>query len=91
MEKNKRKINLKFKKVVAHGNEVEGERGFKDIGYIPFLLFLNFIYLFYLFLFWAVLVPHCCTGTASRGHSLVGVYRLLLGEVTSDSILELFL
>lgn len=39
MKKNKRMINLKFRKAVAHGNEVQRERGFKDIGYIPFLLF----------------------------------------------------
>lgn len=36
MEKNKRMINLKFRRKVAHGDEVEGKRGFADIGNVQF-------------------------------------------------------
>ena len=54
------------------------------------ILFIYFTY-FYFRLCWFLIAAQASLQlTASRGHSLVRVYRLLLGEVTSDSILELF-
>lgn len=44
MEKNKRLINLKFGKVVAHGNEGTVGRGFTDIDNVLFLKLRMFYY-----------------------------------------------
>lgn len=46
MEKNKRMINLKFRRKVAHGDEVEGEKGFTDIGNVQFLKLKDILFFF---------------------------------------------
>lgn len=46
MEKNKGMLNLKFRKVVAHGDEVEGGRDFINTGDVQFLKLKSILFFF---------------------------------------------
>lgn len=46
MEKNKGMLNLKFRKVVAHGDEVEGGRDFINNGNVQFHKLKSILFFF---------------------------------------------